>query len=76
MKKKVFIFPHLFANNFVGDDWEDAAQFVQDKFLGLNRNPNKVIHTHFCVATDGQSVNLVFKAVKDIIMRSMLADTD
>eukprot|EP01128_Nolandella_sp_AFSM9_P005602 TRINITY_DN273_c0_g1_i1.p1 TRINITY_DN273_c0_g1~~TRINITY_DN273_c0_g1_i1.p1 ORF type:complete len:441 (+),score=146.30 TRINITY_DN273_c0_g1_i1:179-1324(+) len=59
------------------DVWEDGASFIRNKFLEqLSGGSTKVVPTHFVVATDGESVSLVFKSVKELIMRAMLLPSD
>eukprot|EP01105_Mastigella_eilhardi_P025253 TRINITY_DN681_c0_g1_i10.p1 TRINITY_DN681_c0_g1~~TRINITY_DN681_c0_g1_i10.p1 ORF type:complete len:304 (-),score=86.43 TRINITY_DN681_c0_g1_i10:1896-2807(-) len=53
-------------------DYEDACQFLQDKFLSLNENPSKRVYVHFTCATDTQSVSVVFDACKDIVIQDLL----
>jgi len=50
-----------------GGDHVSAQKFILDKFLALNKNPTKRIYTHFTCATDTGNVDVVFKAVSDVI---------
>ena len=58
-----------------GCDFEAASQYLQNKFLSLNRNPaQKNVYPHLTCATDTQSVSFVFNSVKDIILNAVLGD--
>jgi len=48
--------------------YKEASHFIEDQFLSLNQNPQRLIYTHFTVATDTQNIQVVFNAVKDIII--------
>jgi len=52
--------------------YEEASQFIEDQFLAQNENPNKLIYTHRTCATDTQNIEVVFRAVKDIILNGLL----
>lgn len=56
-----------------GCEYQAAAQYIADKFSGLNRNPEKKIYPHITTATDTSNIQYVFKAVADIILRKSLA---
>lgn len=55
-----------------GMNYKNASQFIQEKFCGQNENPAKMIYCHITCATDTDNVTVVFKAVKDIILRKFL----
>ena len=56
-----------------GLDYENAANFLKDQFLGLNNKPDKrTIYYHFTVATNTENVEFVFASVKDIIIQRAL----
>lgn len=38
----------------------------------MNENPKKLLYTHFTCATDTNNIVVVFKAVKDIVLRQGL----
>jgi len=52
--------------------YEEASQYIEDQFLAQNENPNKLIYTHRTCATDTQNIEVVFRAVKDIILNGLL----
>jgi hypothetical protein len=45
-----------------------AKKFILKMFLELNKNPNKMIYSHFTNATDTGNIRHVFDAVSDIIV--------
>eukprot|EP00026_Physarum_polycephalum_P009628 Phypoly_transcript_09756.p1 GENE.Phypoly_transcript_09756~~Phypoly_transcript_09756.p1 ORF type:complete len:124 (+),score=12.80 Phypoly_transcript_09756:965-1336(+) len=55
-----------------GLDYDAATQFISRRFLGMNENPKKLLYIHFTCATDTSNIVIVFKAVKDIVLRQGL----
>jgi len=55
-----------------GMDYNRATTFINKQFLGMNENPKKLIYSHFTCATDTNNIVVVFKAVKDIVLRQGL----
>jgi len=55
-----------------GADVVSAQNFICDKFLALNKNPRKQIYKHFTCATDTGNIDMVFRAVSDIIEEKFL----
>eukprot|EP00163_Fabomonas_tropica_P007430 TRINITY_DN1713_c2_g5_i2.p1 TRINITY_DN1713_c2_g5~~TRINITY_DN1713_c2_g5_i2.p1 ORF type:complete len:353 (-),score=128.43 TRINITY_DN1713_c2_g5_i2:366-1424(-) len=55
-----------------GKDFDNASKFITDKFLELNKNPNKTVYTHLTCATDTKNVKVIFAAVKDTIVQTSL----
>jgi len=55
-----------------GKDYDNATAFINKQFLGMNENPKKLLYTHFTCATDTDNIIVVFKAVKDIVLRQGL----
>ena len=55
-----------------GGDVITAQNFICDKFLALNKNPRKQIYKHFTCATDTGNIDMVFRAVSDIIEEKFL----
>ncbi|KYQ96951.1 G-protein subunit alpha 6 [Tieghemostelium lacteum] len=53
--------------------YEETSQYIKSKFLSVREKSNQV-YTHFTVAIDTQNINFVFKAVKEIILRSIFDD--
>lgn len=68
----------LDASIIIGPDTdvEQALKFILQKFLSLNRNPNKKqIYVHFTCATDTAQMRFVMSAVTDIIIQKNLRET-
>jgi len=59
---------------YTGGLVEEAGRtFIRDKFVSLNRDPQKkTIYPHFTQATDTGNIKVVFNAVKDIILQAKL----
>jgi len=58
-----------------GCNYEPAVAFIRDKFLAQNENPKKHIYTHTTCATDTDNVQVVFNAVKDIVLQKILDES-
>jgi len=58
-----------------GKNYDNAVTFIKDKFLAENENPRKHIYVHVTCATDTDNIQVVFNAVKDIILQKILEDT-
>jgi len=58
-----------------GCNYDNAVTFIKDKFLAQNENPRKHIYTHVTCATDTDNVQVVFNAVKDVILHKVLDDS-
>lgn len=56
-----------------GCDYAKAAQYISEKFAGLNRNADKQIFAHITCATDTDNIRFVFNAVREIVRRQSLA---
>ncbi|KAJ3429547.1 guanine nucleotide-binding protein g(o) subunit alpha [Anaeramoeba flamelloides] len=57
-----------------GCDFDNASEFLKEKFVSLNRNKEKEIYPHFTCATDTDNIKFVFSAVKDIILQNNIKD--
>ncbi|KAJ6247160.1 guanine nucleotide-binding protein g(o) subunit alpha [Anaeramoeba flamelloides] len=57
-----------------GCDFKNASEFIQEKFVSVNDNPEKEIYPHFTCATDTDNIKFVFSAVKDIILQTNIKD--
>jgi len=49
-----------------------AIKFIQNAFMEVNANPNRVIFCHVTCATDQETVQKVFWDVQNIVIRSNL----
>eukprot|EP01099_Mayorella_cantabrigiensis_P004874 TRINITY_DN3751_c0_g4_i1.p1 TRINITY_DN3751_c0_g4~~TRINITY_DN3751_c0_g4_i1.p1 ORF type:complete len:380 (-),score=119.84 TRINITY_DN3751_c0_g4_i1:255-1334(-) len=59
-----------------GCDFNAAADFIQKKFVSLNRNAaQKQIYPHVTCATDTQNIRVIFKAVKELIIQQAFAQS-
>lgn len=63
-----------YFTDFEGDytNPDVASKFFQNKFLALNRNPNKEIYTHFTSATNTSLLKVTMASVQDMIIRRSL----
>jgi len=53
-----------------GCNFDNAYNFIQKKFLEIDAK--KHIYTHLTCATDTESINVVFSAVQDVLLRGAL----
>lgn len=58
-----------------GRAYKPALEFIKEKFLQQNENPQKVIYPHDTCATDTKNITVVFNAVKDIVLRRVLTES-
>lgn len=58
-----------------GKNFENALDFIENKFLTQNTNTKKPIYTHTTVATDTKNVKVVFETCKDIILHKVLEES-
>jgi GTPase SAR1 family protein len=61
-----------FSDYTGGRDYQKALEFMQEKFVSLNRNSQKRIYPHVTCATDTEQVRTVMRAVNDAIMAQMI----
>lgn len=57
-----------------GDDFDQASQYILNRFVSLNLSDTKQIYTHFTCATDTSQIKFVMAAVSDIIIQTNLRD--
>ncbi|KAJ3437530.1 guanine nucleotide-binding protein g(o) subunit alpha [Anaeramoeba flamelloides] len=57
-----------------GCDFDNASEYLREKFLSLNRNPDKDVTVHFTCATDTENMQHAFDSVKDAILRRNVKD--
>jgi len=56
--------------------YEPAAKFIQDEFVGLNRDTTKKqVYPHITCATDTGNIKVVFQATKEIIINQSLEES-
>ncbi|KAI9754944.1 MAG: G-Protein alpha subunit [Chaenotheca gracillima] len=60
--------------DFTGDntDYKQGSRFFEDKFRGLNRNPEKEIYSHFTNATDTNLLKITMNSVQDMVIQRNL----
>ncbi|KAL2913288.1 guanine nucleotide-binding protein subunit alpha [Polyrhizophydium stewartii] len=58
-----------------GPIYENACHFFLEKFVRLQRAPNKQVYPHFTCATDTTQVKFVMSAVNDILMQNSLRES-
>jgi len=56
-----------------GMDYDVASEFIRDTFLGQNETKKQIYH-HLTCATDTKNVEIVFLAVRDSILNSILSN--
>uniref|UniRef100_A0A914E0E3 Uncharacterized protein n=1 Tax=Acrobeloides nanus TaxID=290746 RepID=A0A914E0E3_9BILA len=69
--KKVSIkacFPEYKGSN----SYDEQVKFIEEKFLGLNANPDKTIYVHQTCATDTNQVHMILDSVIDLIIQANL----
>lgn len=52
--------------------YEDSVRFIEEKFEGLNANPEKTIYMHQTCATDTNQVQMILDSVIDMIIQANL----
>eukprot|EP01101_Sappina_pedata_P013539 TRINITY_DN9811_c0_g1_i1.p1 TRINITY_DN9811_c0_g1~~TRINITY_DN9811_c0_g1_i1.p1 ORF type:complete len:353 (+),score=141.88 TRINITY_DN9811_c0_g1_i1:46-1104(+) len=65
---------HCFPEYTGGRDIEKGIEFIQEKFVGLNRAPNKRVYSHVTCATDTEQIRTVMRAVNDTIMMASMSN--
>ncbi|KAF9583393.1 guanine nucleotide-binding protein subunit alpha [Lunasporangiospora selenospora] len=75
-KEKLPISPmkNFFNDYDGGDDYDQASQYILNRFVNLNQSDTKQIYAHFTCATDTSQIKFVMAAVSDIIIQSNLRD--
>ena len=54
--------------------YDDAKNYIKQRFELLNQSQKKEIYTHFTCATDTGNIRFVFDAVTDVIVRKHLKE--
>jgi len=57
-----------------GKDEDKARTYILDKFKAENQDANRKVYTHFTCAVDTRNILVVFKAVRETIMSSMIKE--
>jgi guanine nucleotide-binding protein subunit alpha len=59
--------------DYTGDDeYYDASLFISEKFIDMNKNPDKLIFPHFTTAVDPTNFKFVFEAVKQSLIQKAI----
>jgi len=58
-----------------GANFDKATEFIKNLFISQNENTKKHIYSHITCATDKENINIVFNAVKDIILHKLLDES-
>jgi len=53
-------------------EYEPAVQYIQTKYLEINKNPDRKVAPHVTCATDTENIKVVFQAVKATILNAAL----
>jgi len=64
-----------FSDYTGGLNYDNATTFIKQKFITQSENAQKHIYTHITCATDTNNVQLVFEAVRDIILHQVLDES-
>jgi len=56
-----------------GKEYEPALAFIKDRFMSLNKNPQKQIYAKVTTATNTKNIETVFAATKNIILQKQLS---
>jgi len=54
------------------NDYMSAREYIRNRFGELEPNPKRLIYPHFTCATNTENITVVFKAVRDIVLRAHL----
>ncbi|KAI9273014.1 guanine nucleotide-binding protein subunit alpha [Phascolomyces articulosus] len=63
-----------FADFKGSNTYDDASEYILNRFVSLNQSDTKQIYTHFTCATDTKQIKFVMAAVNDIIIQNNLRD--
>jgi len=53
-------------------EYDPAVQYIQSKYLEINKNPDRKVAPHVTCATDTENIKVVFQAVKATILNAAL----
>jgi guanine nucleotide-binding protein G(i) subunit alpha len=67
--------PHLPYYDGPEGDYDTVVAFIKGLFMQCNESRNRQIYTHVTCATDTKNVQFTFTAIKDIIVRTRLAQS-
>ena len=64
----------LFPDYTGGKDFEKAKQYIQDRFIVLNKNPKKKIFAHTTCAVNTENIKVVFNVAREVIISQNFAN--
>lgn len=53
-------------------EYDSAVDFIQNKFVTINDNPNRKVFPHITCATDTENVKHVFNSVRTSVLTSVV----
>jgi GTPase SAR1 family protein len=56
--------------------FDDAVEFIRNKFVRLNKSKTKDIYSHVTCCTDTNNIKVVFNAVRDFLLKQLLNSFD
>jgi len=61
-------------SDFQGDteSWQQTSKYFMDKFINLNRTPQREVYGHFTNATDTDLLKVTMASVQDMIIQRNL----
>jgi hypothetical protein len=60
-------------NEYTGDNsYNSVTEWIKNRFLSLNKNPNRKIFTHLTCATDTGNIKTVLDAVQRVVLQVTL----
>jgi hypothetical protein len=65
----------LFEDYTGGKNYENAVEYMLNKFKSRNKTPGVEIYSHVTCATDTENVQFTFDAVKKIVLNKSLEDS-
>ncbi|KAJ3431329.1 guanine nucleotide-binding protein g(o) subunit alpha [Anaeramoeba flamelloides] len=76
LEKKIQTSPldKLFPEYNGGSDFEQAKNFIKEKYLSLNKKTNKLLYSHFTCAIDSKMMKNIFVSVSDSILQNNISD--
>jgi len=54
------------------NEYQHAREYIRNRFGELEPNPKRLIYPHWTCATNTENITVVFKAVRDIVLRTHL----
>jgi GTPase SAR1 family protein len=57
-----------------GHDYDAALEFIRERFIELNRDSRRIIYSHFTIAIDTENILVVWKAVRDTVLKNVLEE--